>query len=129
VEGRIDTQVCCQDAGATARAHGRGDDPGHVAYYDECAYIEFFDAEDASIFLTVLANEGPRGKFYDRMSHWSCPGAWRKTISFYDGDFRPWSRSEYRKFEPSSVKIAFPVTDIKEIVRRLRRHNRAAAEG
>jgi hypothetical protein len=51
--------------------------------------------------------------------------AWRKTIPFYDGEFRPWSRSEYRPFEPSSVKIAFPVTGISEIVRRLRRRNRA----
>lgn len=118
----LDTVTCCQDAGESIASlverypHLAARAASDTGY----AYIDFFDADDAAEFLTIVANAGPFGKFYGRMTRWFEPGGWRKTISFFDGEYAP-RRGEQTVFEPSFVQIKFPVTDIAEITRRLRR--------
>jgi hypothetical protein len=126
--GGIDTVSCCQDGaeGYASMVPAYPHLATRAAVDAGYAYVDFFDAADAADFLTVVANNGPFGKFYRRMTRWYEPGGWRKSIAFFDGVYEP-RRGETIVFESSIVQIKFPVTDIAEIVRRLRRHNRASA--
>jgi hypothetical protein len=75
----IDTVTCCQDAGESwARMVDRSPHLATRATLDAgYAYVEFFGADDAAEFMTVVANAGPYGKFYRRMTRWLEPGGWR----------------------------------------------------
>jgi hypothetical protein len=123
----IITVSCCQDAGDA------GSEPSelpphlaeHYRHSTGYAYIDFLDDEEAAAFLSVVANQGPRGPrdaFYTRMVHWAAAGAWRKKTHFWDAGMDDAGRKA--EFYPSFVQISFPVSDIREITRRLRRHNR-----
>lgn len=127
----IDTVSCCQDAadlGAEflqARPHLAARAQYNAGY----AYVDFPDEDDAAAFLDAVANAGPRDDFYERMTHWAAPGAWRKHAHFWDvGRLESDDDEGYASdFRLGSAQICFPISDIDEIVRRLQRYNEGLA--
>ncbi len=124
----IGTTSCCQDKGAApdeVLTHFP-----HLAARNELdagrAYINFEDAHETSAFLDAVGRSGPRDAFYVRMLNWVAPGAWTMTIQFEDHgqEADEEGGSTPSRFRPTVVQVAFPHSDIPEIVERLKRHNR-----
>jgi hypothetical protein len=120
----IETVSCCQDAGDSSDPSDA--DLPHIRKRMEWnagyAYIDFPGEAEVCAFLDAVASAGLRDAFYDRMTHWAVPGAWRKTANFFNFNFDEVTQPS--QFSLFIIQVSFPQTDIDEIVQRLRRYNR-----
>ncbi|MEV4132086.1 hypothetical protein AB0J72_07960 [Dactylosporangium sp. NPDC049742] len=117
----LHTLTSCQDAGESNASWV--DVLPHMAAFIESrrgwAFIDF-PVDDGLWFLTALANAGPRDAFYARMTHWAAPDAWDVKIRPSDVAMFDWPQPS--KFENRLLQVCFPVTDLPEMLRRLRQH-------
>jgi hypothetical protein len=122
---RFETFTCCQDAGESNA--GWVDKLPHMAAYVQShkgwAYVDF-PVDDGLRFLTAVAQAGPRDGFYVRMTHWAAPDAWEVNIKPMDqAMFDPTAPSD---FELRLLQVCFPISDLPEILNRIRRYGEGA---
>ncbi|MFF5225569.1 hypothetical protein [Dactylosporangium sp. NPDC000521] len=117
----FNTLTSCQDAGESNASWV--DILPHMSAYVEArrgwAFIDF-PLDDGLSLLTALADAGPRDAFYARMTHWAAPDAWDVKVRPRDVAMSAWPQPS--KFVIRLLQVCFPVTDLPEIERRLRRH-------
>ncbi|WCD91094.1 hypothetical protein KPP03845_200055 (plasmid) [Streptomyces xanthophaeus] len=117
----IDTFTCCQDL-----SESNADWPAklpHMAEWVESRrgwMLIDFPVDSGLVFLSAVANAGPRDAFYVRMTHWAAPDAW-------DVKIKPMDAAMFRGDQPSDfglrlLQVSFPAYDLPELTRRLREH-------
>jgi hypothetical protein len=131
----IETIHSCQDVGENVAGLAAG--LPHLADVVRRetgrASIGFARGDAVVAFLEVLANAGPRDRFYERMVHWASPAAWQLVLGVQDQGLRDGDAGEGVDGTPlsrlvlASFQVRFPRTDADEITARLRRHNRGEA--
>jgi hypothetical protein len=114
----FETISSCQDAAedlesfAISKPHMRRE----VEYLRGYSYVDF-DVKSGLASLDAIANAGPRDAFYVRMVHWAAPGAWQ--VSIRPDDVAADDETLPSRFGFWMLKVAFPKTDLDEIIRRL----------
>jgi hypothetical protein len=124
----IDTLDCCQDV-EESLAELTGQLPHLLERPAGRAQIGFHSLDDVRLFYEALANAGPRDDFYVRMVHWVAPGAWQLKAQVpcdvaVEDAMEAAVEPGQSRFEVSGwVWLAFPCTDIDEMLRRMVGHN------
>jgi hypothetical protein len=114
----LKTWTCCQNAGESNA--GWPEQLPHMAPVIAAqvgwAYIDF-PIDDGLVFLTALAQAGPRDAFYLRMTHWAAPDSWN--VSARPRDRATFDQLRESQFALRLLLVRFPGYDRAEILRRL----------
>jgi hypothetical protein len=114
----LETISCCQNGGEAMQPLVRLAPhlDAEAARRLGCAYVDF-TVDSGLRFLTAIANSGPRNDFYVRMVHWAAPGAWH--VAVRPEDVATDDETQPSEFDLWLLQVAFPRTDLDEILRRL----------
>jgi hypothetical protein len=124
----IETDSSCQDAGEMLASGDALDE--HFAVIAERergrAYIVLCYPGDLFDLYNILGSEGPCHAFYERVTQWSVPGAWERSIGIGDERIEHGDWSAPADFAPFGIELSFPRTDIPEFTARVRQFNNRA---
>jgi hypothetical protein len=115
---RFETISCCQDVGEVLEAlvPWMPHTAAEAARLRGYAQVDF-EIEIGIAFITALARSGPRDDFYVRMVHYLAPNAW--AVSGRPDDMADDDKGEASDFDLWRLHVAFPWSDLGEIMRRL----------
>ncbi|MFJ6050407.1 hypothetical protein [Streptomyces sp. NPDC092307] len=120
-ESGFDTFTCCQDLGESNA--GRPEKLPHMTEWVESRrgwMLIDFPADSGLVFLSAVANAGPRDAFYVRMTHWAAPDAWDVRIK--PMDVAMFEEELPSRFRLQLLQVSFPSYDLPELTRRLHEH-------
>jgi hypothetical protein len=120
----LSTDICCQDLGEFFGAVADGDPQGLLLAERHLgrAVVVLPWPGDLFTMYDIVASNGPRDEFFDRMVDWSKPGAWVRAVGVID-EYTGDDERRPPEFGCYGIAWTFPRSDITEVASRLQRHN------